>query len=67
MALRLSSNRSLFSLSWVYLVLIFLAGMFITGMLGRSEITADRSRDDALNTSIAASVAMQIGTSVGEF
>lgn len=67
MALRLSSNRSLFSLSWVYLVLIFLAGMFITGMLARSEITADRSRDDALNTSIAASVAMQIGTSVGEF
>ncbi len=67
MALRLSSNRSLCSLSWVYLVLIFLAGMIITGMLARSEITADRSRDDALNTSIAASVAMQIGTSVGEF
>lgn len=67
MTMRLSSNRSLFRLSWIYLALIFVAGMIITGMLARSEITADRSRDDALNTSIAASVAVQIGTAVGEF
>lgn len=67
MMVRFSSKRSLFRLSWVYLVVIFVAGMIITGTLARSEITADRSRDDALNTSIAASVAVQIGTSVGEF
>jgi diguanylate cyclase (GGDEF)-like protein len=64
---RLSSRRSLFELSWKYILLIMIGGMLITAMLARSQFLADRSGDDALNTTIAASVALQIGTSVGEF